>query len=161
MFQDIITKYTFVTKYLFVIIGYELITMDIVRAKLIDILLNKIIYVIILLIMSLLGLVFNSILCCLKYSPEEKEILKLIKAGDKMDETYMKNIRNYVRSFNRKCYMKKVDELLKEADRMDLWQYAFKKNIPEDPVDFVENIIQQYPEKKERKINKIKNIPFG
>lgn len=154
MFQDIITKYTFV------ILSYELITMDIVRAKLIDILLDKIIYVIILLIMSILGLVFNNIACCSKYSPEEKEILKLIKAGDKMDETYMKNIHAHVRSFNHKCYMKKVDELLKEADRMDLWQYAFKKNRPEDPLDFVENIIQQYPEKKERKINKIRNISF-
>ena len=79
MFQDIITKYTFV------ILSYELITMDIVRAKLIDILLDKIIYVIILLIMSILGLVFNNIACS-KYSPEEKEILKLIKAGDKMDK---------------------------------------------------------------------------
>ncbi len=59
-----------------------------------------------------------------------------------------------------KSYMKKVSELLKEADRMDLWKYAFEKGKPEDPADFVETIIQQYPEKKERKINEIKDISF-
>ena len=59
-----------------------------------------------------------------------------------------------------KSYMKKVSELLKEADRMDLWKYAFEKGKPEDPADFVETIIQQYPEKKERKINEIKDINF-
>ena len=95
MFQDIITKYVFV------IIGYELITMDIVKAKLIDILLDKIIYVIILLIMSFLGLVFNSILCCVKYSPEEKEILKLIKAGDKMNKLNGKGDIYYIRARNK------------------------------------------------------------
>ena len=79
MFQDIITKYTFV------ILSYELITMDIVKSKLIDILLDKILYILFLLLISILGLVFN-ISCCSKYSPEEKEILKLIKAGDKMDK---------------------------------------------------------------------------
>jgi hypothetical protein len=56
--------------------------------------------------------------------------------------------------------MKKVSELLKEADRMDLWKHVFEKDKSEDPVKFVETIIQQYPEKKERKINEIKDINF-
>lgn len=59
-----------------------------------------------------------------------------------------------------KSYMKKVSELLKEADRMDLWKHVFEKDKPEDPVEFVESTIQQYPEKKERKINEIKDISF-
>ena len=59
-----------------------------------------------------------------------------------------------------KSYMKKVSELLKEADRMDLWKHVFEKDKSEDPVKFVETIIQQYPEKKERKINEIKDINF-
>jgi len=56
--------------------------------------------------------------------------------------------------------MKRVAELLKEADRMDLWKHAFEKDKPEDPVEFVEAVIQQYPEKKERKVNEIKDVPF-
>jgi len=56
--------------------------------------------------------------------------------------------------------MKKVSELLKEADRMDLWKYAFETDKPEDPADFVESIIQEHPEKKERKINEIREIAF-
>jgi len=58
------------------------------------------------------------------------------------------------------AFMKRVSELLKEADRMDLWKHAFEKDKPEDPVEFVEGIIQQYPEKKERKVNEIKDISF-
>lgn len=37
-----------------------------------------------------------------------------------------------------KVFMKSVSELLKEADRMDLWKYAFEKDKPSDPVEFVE-----------------------
>lgn len=59
-----------------------------------------------------------------------------------------------------KEYMKKVSELLKEADRMDLWKYAFETDKPEDPADFVESIIQEHPEKKEKKINEIREIAF-
>ena len=56
--------------------------------------------------------------------------------------------------------MKKVSELLKEYDRMDLWKYAFETDKPEDPADFVESIIQEHPEKKERKINEIREVSF-
>jgi len=56
--------------------------------------------------------------------------------------------------------MKKVSELLKEADRLDLWKHVFEKDKSEDPVEFVETIIQQFPEKKERIINEIKDISF-
>ena len=59
-----------------------------------------------------------------------------------------------------KVFMKSVSELLKEADRMDLWKHAFEKDKPSDPVEFVEGIIQQYPEKKEKKVNEIKEIAF-
>ncbi len=59
-----------------------------------------------------------------------------------------------------KSYMKKVSELLKEADRLDLWKHVFEKDKSEDPVEFVETIIQQFPEKKERKINEIKDRSF-
>ena len=57
-------------------------------------------------------------------------------------------------------YMKKVDALLKEADRMDLWRYCFEKDKPEDPADLVETLIQQHPEKRERKINEIRDVSF-
>lgn len=49
-----------------------------------------------------------------------------------------------------KQYMKKVDELLKEADRLDLMRYAFEKDIPESPTDFVVKVIAEHPEKRER-----------
>jgi hypothetical protein len=49
-----------------------------------------------------------------------------------------------------KQYMKKVDKLLKEAGRLDLMIYAFEKNKPEDPVEFVEKVIAEHPEKRER-----------
>ncbi len=45
-------------------------------------------------------------------------------------------------------YMKKVSELLKESDRMDLWKYAFEKDKPESPEDFVLEAIADHPEKK-------------
>jgi len=45
-------------------------------------------------------------------------------------------------------YMKKVYELLKEADRMDLWEYAFEKDKPETPTEFVVKAIADHPEKK-------------
>jgi hypothetical protein len=57
-------------------------------------------------------------------------------------------------------FMKKVKVLLREADRMDLWKHAFEKDRPEDPVEFVEGFIQQFPEKKEKKVNEIKEISF-
>ncbi len=59
-----------------------------------------------------------------------------------------------------KEYMKKVSELLKEADRTDLWKYCFEKDKPEDPADLVETLIQQYPEKKEKKVNEIRDRSF-
>jgi hypothetical protein len=46
-----------------------------------------------------------------------------------------------------KAFMKKVSELLKEADRMDLWGYAFETGKPEDPEDFVLEVIADHPEK--------------
>ena len=49
-----------------------------------------------------------------------------------------------------KQYMKKVDELLKEADRYDLMKYDFEKNKPEDPAEFVKKAIAEHPEKRER-----------
>lgn len=54
-----------------------------------------------------------------------------------------------------KEYMKKVSELLKEADRMDLWKHVFEKDRPEDPEDFVLQVIADHPEKPEKKIYKI------
>lgn len=54
-----------------------------------------------------------------------------------------------------KEFMKRVYELLKESDRMDLWGYTFEKDIPEDPEDFVLQVIADHPEKPEKKINKI------
>ena len=88
MFQDIITKYTMV------ILSYELITMDIVKAKLIDMFLDKVIYIMILLFISVFGILFNNS-CCSKYSEEEKHILKLIKAGDKMDKLNGSGVQYY------------------------------------------------------------------
>jgi len=78
MLQDVITKYTLI------ILSYELITLDIVKAKIIDILIDKLIYIIFGIVIYIIGTILNNISCCPKYSPEEKEILKLMKAGDKM-----------------------------------------------------------------------------
>ncbi len=59
-----------------------------------------------------------------------------------------------------KSYMKKVSELLKESDRLDLWKHVFEKDLPEDPEDFVLEVIADHPEKKERKVPEIKDISF-
>ena len=137
MFQDIITKYTFV------ILSYELITMDIVKSKLIDILLDKILYILILLLMSILGSVFN-ISCCSKYSSEEKEILKLIKAGDKMDklngtgEPYYFQARRKIKSSL--PFTDINDNILSKMDRIEKelgWQPhgAAKKKKPKKKAD--------------------------
>jgi len=58
--------------------------------------------------------------------------------------------------------MKKVSELLKEADRMDLWKYAFEKDIPESPEDFVLEVIADHPEKivKVEKYHPREDRPF-
>jgi len=49
-----------------------------------------------------------------------------------------------------KQYMKKVDELLKQAGRLDLWRYAFEKDKPESPVDLVNQLYLEHPEKRKR-----------
>lgn len=46
-----------------------------------------------------------------------------------------------------KQYMKKVNELLKEAGRLDLFRYAFEKDKPKLPEDFVKKVIADHPEK--------------
>jgi len=56
--------------------------------------------------------------------------------------------------------MKKVSELLKEADRMDLWEYAFEKDKPETPTEFVVKAIADHPEKKVRVEKYLKVKPF-
>lgn len=61
-----------------------------------------------------------------------------------------------------KAYMKKVSELLKEADRMDLWKYAFETDKPESPEDFVLEVIADHPEKivKVEKYHPREDKPF-
>ena len=75
-----------ITKHIFVILSYELITHEVVKAKIIDIFLDKVIYIIVGISLYVFGMLLNHISCCHKYSPEEKVILKLIKAGDKMTQ---------------------------------------------------------------------------
>jgi len=57
-------------------------------------------------------------------------------------------------------YMKKVQELLKESDRMDLWEYAFEKDKPETPTEFVVKAIADHPEKKVRVEKYLRVKPF-
>tara|TARA_S200002703_G_C3750426_1_gene230871 strand:+ start:491 stop:679 length:189 start_codon:yes stop_codon:yes gene_type:complete len=57
-----------------------------------------------------------------------------------------------------KAYMKKVSELLKEADRMDLWKHVFETDKPEDPEDFVIEVIAEHPDKPEKIIREVRKI---
>jgi len=75
-----------ITKHTFVILSYELITHEVVKAKIIDIFLDKVIYIIVGISLYVFAMLLNHRSCCPKYSPEEKVILKLIKAGDKMTQ---------------------------------------------------------------------------
>jgi len=54
--------------------------------------------------------------------------------------------------------MKKVSELLKEADRMDLWKHVFETDKPEDPEDFVIEVIAEHPDKPEKIIREVRKI---
>ena len=90
--------FNIITKYSFIILSYEIITLEIVKNKLIDIFLDKLIYIILFLIFYLLGL--SSHYCCTKYSSEEKEILKLIRAGDKMNQLNNSGVQYYERARN-------------------------------------------------------------
>ena len=82
MFYDTVTRISLL------FMSYEIITLDIVKAKLIDIFLDKIIYIIIGILIYTLGYFTNSCCNCIcyNYSQAEKDILNLIKAGDKMDK---------------------------------------------------------------------------
>lgn len=56
----------------------------------------------------------------------------------------------------KKEYKVQLRKLLTENDRMDLWRYILEeREKPEDPVDYVEILIQEHPEKRERVVNKI------
>lgn len=62
-----------ITKYVIIILSYELITLDIVKEKIVDILLDKILYIIITGFMYLIGFIIKSTFsCCWKHKKEEK-----------------------------------------------------------------------------------------
>jgi hypothetical protein len=93
--------------------------------------------------MSILGSVFN-ISCCSKYSSEEKEILKLIKAGDKMDklngtgEPYYLQAQSKIKSSL--PFTDINDNILSKMDRIEKelgWQPhgAAKKKKPKKKAD--------------------------
>lgn len=60
-----------------------------------------------------------------------------------------------------KEYKVQLRELLKECDRMDLWKFFMDVDeIPEDPADLVELLVQEHPEKKERVVKNVRDINF-
>lgn len=80
MFQEMITKYVII------IISYELITLDIVKEKIVDVILDKILYIIIGGFMYLIGFIIKSMFsCCWKHKKEEKEELRSKKKSKKID----------------------------------------------------------------------------
>lgn len=81
MFQEMITKYVII------IISYELITLDIVKEKIVDVLLDKILYIIIGGFMYLIGFIIKSMFsCCWKHKKEEKEELRSKKKRKKRED---------------------------------------------------------------------------
>ena len=82
MFQEMITKYVII------IISYELITLDIVKEKIVDVLLDKILYIIIGGFMYLIGFIIKSMFsCCWKDKKQEKEnTKKIVKKRKKRED---------------------------------------------------------------------------
>mgnify|MGYP006132887405 CR=1 FL=1 len=80
MFYDTVTRVSLL------FLSYEIITLDIVKAKLIDVLLDKIIYIIIGIFIYILGYFSYACCSCFTSSKEENEIINFINAGDKMNQ---------------------------------------------------------------------------
>tara|TARA_Y100001972_G_scaffold33145_2_gene41179 strand:- start:2376 stop:2573 length:198 start_codon:yes stop_codon:yes gene_type:complete len=55
-----------------------------------------------------------------------------------------------------KEYKQAILKLLAEVDRKDLCQHVRRPTRPEDPADFLEELIAEFPVKKERKEFKIR-----
>ena len=118
--------FPYITKYAFIILSYEIITVEVIRTKIIDIILDKLIYIIFCLLFYSLGYFTKPFLsCCWKqYSKEEKEILKFIKAGDKMNLQGAPNALQYYRDARSKIdsstpFIDISPDILKKMDKIE------------------------------------------